>query len=327
MWQDIKQIIEDNEEFLLTTHINPDGDGIGSAVALMELLLSLGKKVIFVCDTPLSEKFRFLDYHGLFCSLEEISQKLNPQVVIILDTSKEERIGKVAEWIYKEGVVSVCIDHHPVEKIFTPHAVIDSNACCVGTMIYSLYKHEYQKELNYQAASGIYTSIITDTGRFSYESTSQQAHQIAEACMNTGINPCEMYSRLFQQVPLYQVQIFKQALMAMELHCDQKVALWPIRYEDYASMCGDQHPVFHQDLDFIHEFNKGIQGIECGVILWELPDQRVRVSVRSKSSVNSTTLMAELGGGGHPHAAGAMLKDRFDTAKNRIISLLEKNFQ
>ena len=134
MWIDIKKIIQANERFLITTHVNPDGDGIGAACALTELLLQMGKKVKFVCDSPIPVKFSFLDYHSTHQVYDPRADYSDVQVLIVLDTHKRERIGRLATLIDKPNVETLCIDHHEVEKAFTKHLVIDPKACSVGVV-------------------------------------------------------------------------------------------------------------------------------------------------------------------------------------------------
>lgn len=324
MWREIKRLIQQGERFAITTHINPDGDGIGSAVALAELLLLQGKKVHFVCDSPIPEKFHFLDFHQLYRPYHSSEEFLPLDVLIVLDTYKEERIGRVAELISQPGVTSVCIDHHPTEKAFTPYAVIDPTACSVGSMVYTLFK-ESGYDLNYNAAMGIYTSVISDTGRFSYASTSRKAHKLADECIRVGVDPSQMYARLFQQVPLDQIRIFANALQRMEFHLNNKIVLQQIRLSDYYHLTSQYDLSLIQDFDYIHEFNKTIKGIECAIILWELPEEAVRVSLRSNSGLDIVEPMRKLGGGGHPNAAGALVQGSFEFAKKIVLDLLNES--
>ncbi len=323
MWEEVKRIIQTNQRFLLTTHINPDGDGVGSAVALMDLLFSFGKEATFVCDSPLPEKFHFLDFHQAFSSFSTFEQKGPFDVLIVLDTCREERIGRLFSWITDHPLVTLCIDHHAGTSTFADYAVIDSQACAVGAMIYSLFK-ECGYALTLPAAMGIYTSIISDTGRFSYGSTSRKAHKVADECIKIGVDPSHMYAQLYQQVPLEQIQIFTKALQRMEFYDEQRIVLQQVRLSDYAHLLETHDISAIQDFDYIHEFNKTIKGIECAMILWELPDGNVRVSLRSNSGLDIVKPMRELGGGGHPNAAGALIRATFEEAKEKMISIFMK---
>lgn len=322
MWREAKRVIQHGRRFLLTTHLNPDGDGIGSAVALMELLLHQGKHSVFISDSPLPPKYAFLDFHGKFQSyLPEEDDLSSFDTLIVLDTSRKERIGRVADLTERSGLTTLWIDHHPTQETPSPHKIIDASACSVGSMIYSLFK-ECGYELNLHAAMGIYTSVISDTGRFSYGSTTRKAHKLADECLKVGINPSEMYARLFQQVPLEQITIFQRALKRMEFHCQNKIVLQQVRFGDYSDFCSEGDLSLIQDFDAIHEFNKSIRGIQCAVILWELPDQSVRISLRSNSNLDIVAPMRKLGGGGHPNAAGALLNLPFEESKEKVLNLL-----
>jgi bifunctional oligoribonuclease and PAP phosphatase NrnA len=326
MWRDIKKIIQNHHNFLLTTHVNPDGDGIGAACALTELLFQMGKNVHFVCDSPIPRKFAFLDYHSTHEVYDPNSDFSEIQVVIVLDTHKKARIGRVSQILEQPGVIAICIDHHEVTESFTPYLAVDLKACSVGAMVYTLYK-ESGFDLNLQAATGIYASVICDTGRFSYSSTSRKAHKIADECMKLGVDPDLMYSRLFQHVSLAEIKVFARALQGMETYLDNKVIIQQIRREDYENMSAGVLDIEHIDLEYIHDFNNLIEDVQCFVLLRELADDHVRVSMRSKTDLDISLVMKALGGGGHPHAAGVSWKGSLEEVKNRILDLLQDLFE
>ena len=321
MWRDVKKIIRDNDVFLLATHINPDGDGIGSACALTELLIEMGKSVRFVCDNVIPRKFSFLDYHNTHEVYDPKSDYDDVQVIVVLDTSCEGRIGHVADILESSDAVCILVDHHDTGAVFTEHSVIDPDACSVGAMIYTLYK-ESGFDLNTRAASGIYTSIICDTGRFSYSSTSRKAHKIADECIKRGVDPDIMHSRLFQHVPLSHVKMFACALQGMETHLDSRVVIQKIYRKD----CADDGIGDSQDFEYIHEFNKLIEGVECAVLLRELSNDMVRVSIRAQKDIGIDKLMSNIGGGGHKKAAGALWKGSIEDVRKWLLASLQECF-
>lgn len=326
MWREIKKIIHHHENFLLTTHVNPDGDGIGAACALTELLLQMGKKVRFVCDSPIPRKFAFLDYHSIHETYDPKNSFSEVQVVIVLDTHKKERIGRLSSLIENPEVTSICIDHHEVTETFTPYLAIDPKACSVGAMVYTLYK-ENGHELNIQAATGIYASVICDTGRFCYSSTGRKAHKIADECIKLGVDPDLMYTRLFQHVSLAETKMFACALQGMETYLENKVVIQQIRLEDCKKM-GEEHlDIEHIDLDYIHDFNNLIEDVQCFVLLRELAVDHIRVSLRSRTDVDISQIVRILGGGGHPHAAGVSWKGSLEEVKRKILELLRDLFE
>lgn len=318
MWREIKRLINNYHSFVITTHANPDGDGLGAAAAMVELLLQMGKRVQFVCDSPISDKFRFLDFHSLFSTYNPL---LPPEadMLIVLDTHRKERIGRLAQLSFK---AICCIDHHEVTEPFTPYNAIDSKACSVGAMVYTLIK-EFGHDLNFESATGIYCSIICDTGRFSYSSTNRKAHKIADECMKLGVDPDQMYGRLYQHVPLSQVRLFAQALQKMETYYDDRILIQELRQEDCHLDGINPEDLEHLDLDYIHEFNKWIKEVECFALLRELPDGLIRVSMRSKSNLDIGKILRKLGGGGHNKAAGATMKGPISDVKAKILNLLK----
>ncbi len=321
MWRKIKKVIQDNDSFLITTHINPDGDGVGSACALIELLLQMGKTVSFICDSPIPRKFSFLDFHSFHHMFDPEQSYDDIDVVFVLDAHKKDRIGRIFDIIQLPHVIGVCVDHHEADSFFTRHTVIDLYSCSVGAMIYTLYK-ECGYDLTLEAAMGIYTSIVCDTGRFSYSTTSRKAHKIADECIKLGVDPQIMYSQLFQRVPLAEVKMFATALQRMETHWNDTVIIQEIRLEDYdINMCDS-----NQDFEYIHEFNKLIEDVECVIVLRELSQDIVRVSARSKSAIGIEVIMKNIGGGGHKKAAGALWSGTISEVKAYLLSELSKVF-
>ena len=303
----IKELIAKQQRFALTTHVPPDGDGIGAAVALAELLIGMGKQVEIVCDAPLPSRFAFLDVRGLY--RQEWGE---PDALIVLDTHNLSRIGRVADLASRCPVAF--IDHHPGLK--GPLTLIDPEACSVGAMIYTLFK-ECGYPLNLAAANGIYTSIICDTGRFSYSSTSRKAHKLADECIKIGVDPDEMHRRLFQQIPFSYFDLFGRALQRTEKHGG--VLIQTVLREDWEP--AGIHP---DDLDYLNEINKSVAGVECAVLLRELEGGVVRLSFRTSAAVDAAELARHFGGAGHDRAAGAHVEGPVDEVKGRILALLKE---
>ena len=315
MWHDIKKIMHDHDSFLITTHINPDGDGVGAACAFEELLSLMGKSSKLVIDSPIPKKFQFLNSrasHEVFDPQKDYSEF---EVLVVIDTNRKDRIGRLGQWIDHPKMVSICIDHHIPEKPFTTTTAVDVNACSSGSMIYTLYK-ECGFELTLEAAMGIYASIMCDTGRFSYSSTSRKAHKIADECIKVGVDPDLMYSRLYQQVSLNELRVFTHALQKMETYFDDRVMVQQFCLEDYQALGVNNCEI---DLEFIHEFNKLIEDVDCVVLLQELPNSKVRVSARSKKAFNLVEVLTPMGGGGHPMAAGAMCSGTLNDVKTKVL--------
>lgn len=322
MWRQVKKIIQRHERFLLTTHMNPDGDGVGAASALTELLLQQNKKVRFVTGMNIPHKLRFLNFrnnHEVYRSDDDYS---DVEVVIILDAHSKERIGPVAAVVDRPGVITICIDHHQCqgEEVFTPFTVIDLHACSVGAMVYTLFK-ECGVDLSLWAATGIYTSVTCDTGRFSYSSTDRKAHKIADECIKVGVDPDEMHRCLFQHLSLGHIKMFAQALNSMETYLGNKVVVQQISHEDFQRLGADAEKA---DIEYIHEFNKHMRDVECVVLLLEIAPGEIRVSLRSLKTLDVGALVRSLGGGGHTRAAGAICHGSLPEVKAKVLALVEK---
>ena len=323
MWRDIIDVIRRCNHFLITTHVNPDGDGIGSACALTELLVGMGKHVRFVCDSAIPRKFDFLDFHGVHESYLPDEDYSEVEVVIVLDTHQESRIGGVANVLQQSGVVAICIDHHEINDPISAYLCIDPGVCAAGALVYDLF-HAFEVALNKQAAEGIYVSVFSDTGRFSNSATDHLAHKIAEDCVAVGVNPDEMFDRLCQVLPISHVKMFAQALQNMEVCMGGQVVLQVIYRESYAEGDDDEESLEGADLDYIHDFNKLIEDVKCAILLRELSSGQVRVSVRSREGLDVSALMQQLGGGGHSRAAGANVNGTVEQVKKQVLELVEK---
>lgn len=318
MWRNIKKVLQEHQSFLISTHVNPDGDGVGSACALADLLINMGKNVRFVCDGSFPEKFSFLNIHNIQESYDPSSDYSNIEVLIMVDAHQPERLGRVAEILQNPDVVTVIIDHHQFTDDLGEYVMIDPNASSTGSMIYTLYK-ECGYELTREAAMGLYVSVISDTGRFCYSSTDRKAHKIAEECMKRGVDPDWMYSHIYQQVTLPEFKVFAKALQHMEEHFENRVIVQKILMEDYQGVPSEVQEILQSDLEYFHEFNKIIAGVDCIVLLCERPENQVRISLRASGDFTVDQIASNLGGGGHPKAAGATLTGSIESVKSRVL--------
>lgn len=323
MWRNIKKVLQEHQSFIISTHVNPDGDGVGSACALADLLISMGKKVRFVCEGSFPEKFSFLNFHNIQESYDSNNDYSDVEVVVIVDAHHPERLGKVAEILQNPDVVTVIIDHHQFTEELDENAIIDPTASSTGSMIYTLYK-ECGYELTREAAMGLYVSVISDTGRFCYSSTDRKAHKIAEECMKRGVDPDWMYSHIYQQVTLPEFKVFAKALQHMEEHFNNRVIVQKILKEDYQGYPAEVQEILQSDLEYFHEFNKIIAGVDCVVLLCERPENQVRISLRASGDFSVDQIATDLGGGGHPKAAGATLPGPVEDVKSRVLAEIQQ---
>lgn len=322
MWSTIKQLIREHQKFVITTHVNPDGDGIGASVALIELLRLMDKSVVFLTDTPIPDRYKFLNFHNLFQIYSPASPYKDVDVVIVLDTHRKERAGRITEIIDRADVETICIDHHEITDLFTPHTAIDPQASSVGAMIYTLFK-ELGYPLNKEAAMGIYASIITDTGRFCYDSTSRKTHKIADECMGAGVEPAWMHRQIYQNIPREQIALFSKALGSMETYFGGRVIVQTLYGKDIEEIGLPAGDLEHFDLEFLIDFNRTIKGVECLMLIREPKPGSLRISVRSMEHIDCGKLMKNLGGGGHSRAAGASLESDLVLVKENLLLLLE----
>ncbi len=324
MWREIKKVLQEHESFLISTHVNPDGDGVGSACALSDLLLNMGKRVRFVCDSAFPEKFSFLNFNGIQESFDPEEDYSDIEVAIMVDAHSTTRMGRVAQIFQQPDIITVIIDHHQSLEDHNEYCAIDPDASSTGSMIYTLYK-ECGYELTREAAMGLYVSVISDTGRFCYSSTDRKAHKIAEECMKRGVDPDWMYSHIYQQVSLPEFKVFAKALQHMEVHFNNRVIVQQILLEDFVGVPDEVQEVMQSDLEYFHEFNKIIAGVDCIVLLCERPNNQIRVSLRASGDFRVDNIANTFGGGGHPKAAGANLPGTVEEVKGKVLAEIRRH--
>lgn len=320
MWQKVKSVIAAHRHFVILTHEHPDGDGLGSARALGELLAYLNKRARLVTAKPVPSRYQFL-LDGMDHEVGLGEERREPaEVTFLLDAHTRCRLGPLADLHCGSEQVTVAMDHHERRGVFADYNIIDPSACCVGVLVFRLFQI-MGVPLNRQAAEGIYTSLLCDTGRFSHSLEDGRAFQVADACIQAGADPQVLFKRLFQQISLSQMRLFARAMANTQSYCDQRVLIQEIRQEDLRELQMAAE-VDDLDVDYMHDYNKAIQGVDCIILLLELPHGRVRVSVRGKQELNLGQLMGQLGGGGHPKAAGVIWQGSVAEIKERLLQLL-----
>ncbi|MCX5693070.1 MAG: bifunctional oligoribonuclease/PAP phosphatase NrnA [Candidatus Omnitrophica bacterium] len=307
----VKQAIKKFNKFLITSHINPEGDAIGSQVAMACLLRKLGKEFVMLDDSPVPNLLRFMK--GTEDISKEMPHNFNFQAVIILDSPDMARIGRVSEYIKKDSVI-INVDHHISNVNFGKFNWVEPDFSSVGEMIYDLFK-AFKMKIDLDEAIALYAAIMTDTGSFRYSNTSSKTHCIAAELIDIGVKPYEMHSRIYETSSIQDTNLLGESLQTMKLTEDGKIAwLWVTKdmlKETKASLEGTEG---------IINFARSIDGVEIAVLFRETgTDERVKVSFRSKGKVDVNKLAAGFGGGGHPTASGCSVFGKFEDVEKKVL--------
>ncbi len=301
---------------VLTTHVNADGDGAGSQAALAHALRRLGADPRIVNPTPFPEVFRFL--------LEDRLEAHTPadppgraalekaELLLLLDTAEPSRIGALAPSLDAQPVA--VLDHHPPEGPSPGEpSVRDPSACATGELVWDLLAVG-SVEPDRAEARGIYVAIATDTGSFRFSNTTPRAHAIAGRCLGAGVDPADIYRRLYARYTPAGLDLLRRALESLERDAETGVTWIRLtRADQQASGAGPE------DSDGLVEYARRVEGTEVAVLFRELPDGRVKASLRSNGAADVARAALRLGGGGHPKAAGVLLDGPLAEAERRVL--------
>jgi len=310
------------QRILLTTHINPDGDGLGSEVAMALWLRALGKTVHVLNDSPVPHAFEFLARH---LPLENFEPGLAEQrfdeadALIVLDTSNRQRIGRLSDVATRHVITIAIVDHHKTHtRGFGSINVIEPEASSTGEIVYDLM-HEAGATITPEIAEALYVALMTDTGSFRYSNTSEHAHHMAADLVRRGVDPQRLHTMVHTHASAGRLRFFGEALSALELHADGRIVVLEVAPEQFA-----KHGLVGADTEGLVDLPRTIAGVEAVALFSEVEPGKVKVSLRSTGRVAIDSVVARLGGGGHAHAAGVLLRSSRADARARVLPELER---
>jgi len=315
----VKQAIKKFNKFLITSHINPEGDAIGSQVAMASLLKKLGKESAILDDSPVPNLLQFMK--GTEHILKEMPHDFNYQAVIILDSPDLARIGRVSEYIKKDPVI-INIDHHISNVNFGKFNWVEPEFSSAGEMVYDLFR-AFKVKTALDEAIVLYAAIMTDTGSFRYSNTSSKTHRIVAELIDIGVKPYEMHTKIYETSSIQDTNLLGESLQTMKLTDDGKIAwLWVTKEmlkKTKASLEGTEG---------IINFARSIGGVEVAILFRETGTEgRVKVSFRSKGEVDVNKLAAEFGGGGHPTASGCTVFGKVEDVEKKVLEKAKENIR
>jgi phosphoesterase RecJ-like protein len=298
------------QRFLITTHVEPDGDAVGSALAMLQALSGLGKEVVVCLADPVPPIYRFLpSAHEV---LNEVPLGFNPECVIVLDCSELRRAGRVLDEINLDAVILMNIDHHNSNSRFGDFSIVEESAA-TGELVYELLG-DLGVSLTHEMGISIYTAILTDTGGFRYRNTTRRSLQIAAEIVGLGINPGEIAERACESYPLERFQILGKALRNLRTSCNGKVADFFVTQKMFNGN-GNSPSIVEGFVNYPRE----IDGVLVSVFFREKAQGKYRVSLRSKGDADVSEVAQFFGGGGHRNAAGCVVEGDFETARRHVL--------
>jgi bifunctional oligoribonuclease and PAP phosphatase NrnA len=308
-FEKLKNFFAGNNSFLLTTHVNPDADAIGSQIALFEILKAFGKKEIYLVNTSATPyNLKFLDRNNVIQEYESSKHSeliKSVDLIVGLDFNRSDRIVRMREDFINSSQSKITIDHHQDADNFTNYSFVDPEYSATGHILYDFIKKTSIVELTYSIAYPLYAAIMTDTGSFRFERTTPKIHKIAADLISRGVNPTEVYDKIYDQSKFGKIKLLGKAIDTLQLYGkEKKIAYMIITQEDFQTV-----NAYESDTDTFVNFTLSIEGVRLGILFIELK-QGFKVSLRSKGKIPVNKLAGEFGGGGHTNAAGIRIRDQ-----------------
>jgi phosphoesterase RecJ-like protein len=300
----------------LSTHINADGDGCGSEAALAGLLHGIGVKARIVNPTPWPTVFDFLLEGDGVDDQSAVGEKAlrGIDAMAVLDISDVKRLGGLTDAVRAMTVPKVVIDHHvPSDEPPSLVQLIDVTACATGELVFDLAT-TMGWAITRPVATALYTALLTDTGGFRFSNTTPRCHAIAGYLLSVGIDPEEMYRRVYASVSLGRLQLLRDALDTLTVDAESALA-----WISVPAGAVEHYALRSEDLEGIVEHPRSIAGTRLALFFRDLGHGKVKVSFRSTGDVDVNRFARQFGGGGHAKASGAMISGTLDEVRDRVV--------
>ena len=305
--EQLKEVLTAAQAIAITVHVRPDGDALGSMLAMYEALKGQGKDVIMVVDDTIPKKFAILPYTDCILSVDQC-QNFTPDLLLVLDASTAERIGRVGA-LWSAPIFN--IDHHISNTEFADGLYLRADFAATCEIVTDMCQ-EWGWPITESMANALYMGIATDCGFFKFSNTQEHTMDMAALCLKAGAKP-QMISEMIEATSALRIEMTKRAMQTIAFYKDNTVA--SIELDTYAmEQLGD-------DTDGFVELIRNVDTVDIAIFLKAESDTRTRVSLRSKrADVNA--IAQQFGGGGHVRAAGLTIEGNLEEAKRRLLEVI-----
>jgi len=316
-WTPFADLLAKHDRFLVTTHIRPDGDALGSEVGMAGLLRQKGKDVRVVNTSRTPPRYDFLDpnrelfeHFGTMVTPQELADR---EVAVILDLSAWSQLGDMAGYIREFPGTRVVIDHHVSQDDLGAIFLKDTTAEATGTLIVRLIR-SLGGTFTPEIATGLVTAIAMDTGWFRHPSTSPQTLRVVADLVESGAAIDEIYRLLFERSSLGRLRLMGETLSGLRTEADGRIAYATVTREAI-----ERTGAIPQDTEDLVDFTVSISGVEVGLLFLEQSRGGIKLSVRSRNGLDCAKLAGRFGGGGHRAAAGATLPEPLSQSVQNVL--------
>jgi phosphoesterase RecJ-like protein len=314
--------LRNNNHILVVSHNHPDGDAIGSLIAMGLSLNTWNKKITLFNESPIPAAYRFLP------SVNRVVQKINStsyDVAMILDCGDLERIGKAVSTVRNIPII-INIDHHVTNTRFGNFQLIDPSACATAEIIYRLIK-AMAIPINKEIATSIYTGILTDTGSFRFCNTNSSAFSICQEMVEMGVDPYNIAKRVYGSYSLDRMKLLNLALNSIEVSDNGKLSIMTLTKHMF-----DETNTKPEDIDGFINYAKNIEDVKVAALVQEnynstgksKNSNMFHISLRSDGTVDVSRIASSFGGGGHSSAAGFNIESTQSDIKSQIFRIAEQ---
>lgn len=318
-YQRILEIIKANNVFVITTHINPDGDAIGSELALAYFLQKMNKEFKIINHSSTPENFVFLDQENLIHKYDSSFDEyiMNADVVVAVDFNTLGRVKSMMEIFKKTKAYKIIIDHHRNPQNFVDEIFSDIDAPATGILIYELIKAYDSNFIDKKTADALYTAIMTDTGSFRFERITPEVHIIVADLISRGTNPTYIYNKVYNEINPEKLRLLGVTISNIKLEMDGKIAYMVIDRELLKKYVPSEEEF---DVDGFVNYCLSLKSTIVGMLFFEIKNG-VKVSLRSKEKFPVNLLAEKFGGGGHLNAAGIRLEgEKLNDVISKVIN-------
>lgn len=311
---EIGRALRDHQRFAVLSHVRPDGDALGSQLALALSLQELGKTVRVWNEDGMLEKYSFLPHAELLT--KPPAAKEDVDLVVALDTAVQTRLGTALDAVGSAKMM-INIDHHPSNPAYGDLVYVDPASPATGQILFELIADQ-KLPLTKEIAENLYVAISTDTGSFQYPNTTARTFEIAAGLIRIGVDVGRVSQLLYENYPRRRIELLRELLGTMRFEGNGRVASFSLSLE-MAKRLG----VLPEDNEGLIDHLRAIRGVIVAVFFEELPDGKVRVSMRSKSEkADVCAICMKFGGGGHTLAAGARVRGTLAEVEQKVLEAI-----
>jgi bifunctional oligoribonuclease and PAP phosphatase NrnA len=313
-WSPLVDFVRRHQNFVLTTHVRPDGDGLGSMLALDAVLRRMGKKVCLTVASTFPPRYRFLDPQSRVQRFTLPGEDFrNADAVVVLDTGTWNQLGDFGTFLRGHSAAKAVIDHHLTQDDLGAIRFVDVTAEATGRLVYEAIG-ALGEPLDREVATGLFVAVAMDTGWFRHANAQAPAYALASELIRAGAQPEVLYDMLFENNSLGRLKLTGLVLSRLQALHGGKVAFTEIRRSDYEATGATP-----QDSEDLVNYTRSVEGVEVGLLFMEQPKGGVKVSFRSRAAIDVARIAEKFGGGGHRLASGATIDAPLEEARDRVL--------